>query len=127
MTTVARGRGWHWVIGAVIATLATPGALASQSVCCLTEGLAIAGQYRVAGLEDRRFDHDTQTGYDPLDPQIKIGHRDGLFPSTHRQQSGFVDQVGEIGARETGRDLRHPIQIHIRSHGDGLAMNLEYL
>ena len=59
MTTVARGRGWHWVIGAVIATLATPGALASQSVCCLTEGLAIAGQYRVAGLEDRRFNHDT--------------------------------------------------------------------
>ncbi len=59
MTTVARGRGWLWLIGAVVGTLVAPIPVAGQSDCCLTEGLEIAGRYRVAGLEDRRFNHET--------------------------------------------------------------------
>ena len=59
MTTVIRGRGWLWVTGAVVSALVAPIPVAGQSGCCLTEGLAIAGQYRVAGLEDRRFNHET--------------------------------------------------------------------
>jgi len=32
--------------------------MASQTTCCLTEGLSVAETFRVAGLDDRRFTHD---------------------------------------------------------------------
>jgi len=43
----------------IVAALVTPGSVASQSPCCLAEGLSVAAQYRVAGLDDRRFNHET--------------------------------------------------------------------
>ena len=58
MTSVARDRWWHWWGGAIVAALVIPGPVVGQTSCCLAEGLAIAEQYRVAGLEDRRFDHE---------------------------------------------------------------------
>jgi hypothetical protein len=59
MTTVACGRGWRWAAGVIVAILATPGSVAGQSRCCLAEGLSVAREYRVAGLDDRRFTHET--------------------------------------------------------------------
>lgn len=59
MMVGAHGNRWRWVIGAVVVAVATPGIAAAQTSCCLVEGLSIAGQYRVAGLEDRRFNHET--------------------------------------------------------------------
>jgi hypothetical protein len=46
------------MVGAIVATLVAPGPVVGQTPCCLIEGLAIADQYRVAGLEDRRFNHE---------------------------------------------------------------------
>lgn len=58
MTVVASVRGWHWAVGAIVAPLVIPGSMEGQAPCCLAEGLAVAGQYQVAGLEDRRFNHE---------------------------------------------------------------------
>ena len=40
-------------------SLAVPGHARSQEICCREAALGIATDYRVAGLEDRRFDHAT--------------------------------------------------------------------
>ena len=57
MRATAGGKGRYWAVGALMAILLTPAAVTAQTPCCLAEGLAVAAQYRVAGLDDRRFDH----------------------------------------------------------------------
>ncbi|MEE8477721.1 MAG: M14 metallopeptidase family protein [Gemmatimonadales bacterium] len=58
MRATAAGKRRYWAVGTIVATLMTPGQAAGQTPCCLAEGLAIAGQYQVAGLENRRFNHE---------------------------------------------------------------------
>ncbi len=58
MRATAGGNGRYWAVGAIMAILMAPGAVTAQTPCCLAEGLAVAAQYRVAGLDDRRFNHE---------------------------------------------------------------------
>ncbi len=54
-----------------------------------------------------------EAGHDPLDGSREILHGDGFGASSRRHQRGFVDQIGEVGARESRREGGYGFQIQL--------------
>ena len=47
-----------------------------------------------------------------LDCIVEVGHRDGVGAAARRQQRSFVDEIGQIGAGESGRQGRDRLGIY---------------
>ena len=58
---------------------------------------------------------------------LELGHGHHAVARPRRQQCGFIDEVGEIGAGKAGRASRNDLCIHIGRHGHFAHMHLENL
>ena len=67
-----RRSGGRAVVGALGLSLLSAAPLASQTDCCLDQGLAIAEQYQAPGLDDRHFNHDQL--WQSLEPVLDSDH-----------------------------------------------------
>src|SRR2546421_317678 len=68
-----------------------------------------------------------QAGDDALDRLREVLERHRLGAAARRKQRGLVDQVGEVGARESRRERRHLLELDARRETDFLDMDLQDL
>jgi len=66
-----------------------------------------------------------QTRDNPLDTLVELLHGNGGLVRPRGQQSGLIDQVGQVGANETGRDPRQFLQIDRRVELHLRGVNLQ--
>ncbi len=62
-----------------------------------------------------------------LDRVLKLRHADLLLGAPRRQDGALIDRVGQVGARETWRQLRQNIKVDVVGQRLALGVDLEHL
>ena len=68
-----------------------------------------------------------EAGDQPVDGLVEVQHVNGGLVLSSREQRRFVDQVGEVGAGESGRPCGHDPQVDLRRQLDLLGVDAEDL
>ena len=63
----------------------------------------------------------------PVDRLLEVAHFDRGLVLARGQKGRLVDEVREIGARESGGPGRHDLQIDVGRHGDRLRVDPQNL